>query len=173
MALRSGVCGERGSRHLVIAFVVMGSANQDGDAIGGSVNLVTKTAQDSPYSTVSAMGGYTGIVGGRGLDQIAATAATRFGGDKRMGVLFGASYDWNGRGINDIEPSPGTVDLGHGPVPVQTAMDIREYLYRRARVGAAGGLDYRLGGGSSAFVRGLFSVQSPNPGGAGRVTAHK
>ncbi|MDT5019212.1 MAG: hypothetical protein QOD39_5372, partial [Mycobacterium sp.] len=133
------------------------SANQDGDAIGGSVNLVTKTAQDQPYSTLSAMGGYTNIVGGRGLDQIAGTTATRFGPGKRAGVLLGGSYDWNGRGINDIEPSPGTVDLGHGPIPVQTAVDVREYLYRRARIGAAGGLDYRLDGGSAAFVRGLFS----------------
>src|SRR5467141_41252 len=30
------------------------SASQDGDAIGGSVNLVTKTAQDQPYATVAA-----------------------------------------------------------------------------------------------------------------------
>src|ERR1700730_12037916 len=103
------------------------SANQDGDAIGGSVNLVTKTAQDQPYSTLSAMGGYTKIVGGRGLDQITGTAATRVGPEKRAGILFGGSYDWNGRGINDIEPSPGTVDLGRGPIPVQTAVDIREY----------------------------------------------
>jgi TonB-dependent receptor len=133
------------------------SANQDGDAIGGSVNLVTKTAQDQPYSTVSATGGYTNLVGGRGLDQFAGTAAGRFGPDKRLGVLAGGSYDWNGRGINDIEPSPGTVTLGGTVYPVQTAMDIREYLYRRTRYGAAGGLDYRLGNGSSAFVRGLFS----------------
>jgi TonB-dependent Receptor Plug Domain/Carboxypeptidase regulatory-like domain len=51
------------------------SASQDGDAIGGSVNLVTKTAQDQPYASVSAMGGYTNIVGGRGLDQFTGTAA--------------------------------------------------------------------------------------------------
>jgi TonB-dependent receptor len=133
------------------------SASQDGDAIGGSVNLVTKTAQDQPYGTVSAMGGYTNIVGGRGLDQFTGTTARRFGPDKRVGILFGGSYDWNGRGINDIEPSPDAVDFGHGAVPVQTAIDIREYVYRRARWGAAGGLDYRLGGGSSASVRGLFS----------------
>jgi TonB-dependent receptor len=133
------------------------SASQDGDAIGGSVNLVTKTAQNDPYSTVSAMGGYTNIVGGRGLDQFTATSAGRFGRDKRVGLLLGGSYDWNGRGINDIEPSQGTNDFGHGPLPVVTSVDVREYLYRRARFGAAGGLDYRLGAGSSAYVRGLFS----------------
>src|SRR5229473_1121201 len=55
------------------------SANQDGDAIGGSVNLVTKSAQDQPYTTVAATGGYTNIVGGRGLEQFTATSAGRFG----------------------------------------------------------------------------------------------
>jgi len=133
------------------------SANQDGDAIGGSVNLVTKTAQDLPYTAVSAMGGYTNIVGGRGLTQLTGTSARRFGPDKRAGLLIGGSYDWNGRGINDIEPSPGTADIGNGPFATQTGTDIREYVYRRARFGAAGGFDYRLGQGSSAHVRGLFS----------------
>jgi TonB-dependent receptor len=133
------------------------SANQDGDAIGGSVNLVTKTAQDQAYAALSAMGGYTNIVGGRGLDQFTGTVARRFGPNKRAGVLIGGSYDWNGRGINDIEPSPGTADLGQGPIGVQTSADIREYVYRRARYGAAGGFDYRIADGSTAFVRGLFS----------------
>src|SRR6266852_7200970 len=133
------------------------SANQDGDAIGGSVNLVTKTAGADPYAAISAMAGYTNIVGGRGLDQFTATSAGRFGPDKRLGLLLGGSYDWNGRGINDIEPSPGTNDFGAGPVPVVSGVDVREYLYRRARYGAAGGMDYRLGAGSSAYMRGLCS----------------
>jgi TonB-dependent receptor len=133
------------------------SANQDGDAIGGSINLVTKTAPDEPYVAVSAMGGYTNIVGGRALDQLTATVASRFGPEKRTGVLLGGSFDWNGRGINDIEPSPGTNDFGNGPVPVVASVDIREYVYRRARSGLTGSLDHRFGAGSVAFVRGLFS----------------
>src|SRR5438270_8489579 len=40
------------------------SANKEGDAIGGSVNLVTKKATDQPYVTVIGMGGYTPIAGG-------------------------------------------------------------------------------------------------------------
>src|SRR3984893_8232239 len=133
------------------------SANQDGDAIGGSVNLVTKMAGDEAYATASATGGYTRITGGRALDQFTTTLGSRFGQDKRLGILLRGSYDWNGRGINDIEPSPGTNDFGNGPVPVVASVDVREYIYRRARYGAAGGLDYRLGGGSAAYVRGLFS----------------
>ena len=103
------------------------SANQDGDAIGGSVNLVTKTVGDQPYVSTSAMGGYTNIVGGRGLEQFTGTVGSRFGENKRFGALIGGSYDWNGRGINDVEPSQGTNDFGNGPVPVTTSADIREY----------------------------------------------
>jgi TonB-dependent receptor len=129
------------------------SASQDGDAIGGSVNLVTKTATDRPYVAASAMGGYTNIIGGRGLDQFTTTIGGRVGANRRIGVLVGGTYDWNGRGIDDIEPSPDLV----GSTPVVSAIDLREYRYYRSRAGAAGSMDYRLQQGTSAYVRGLFS----------------
>src|SRR5712691_7812387 len=90
------------------------SANQDADAIGGSVNLVTKSAGDRPYVSLLGMGGYTPISGGRPLYQFAGTAGQRFGRDKKFGLLFGGSYDFNGRGINDIEPAPGVFTLPNG-----------------------------------------------------------
>ena len=145
------------------------SANQDGDAIGGSINLVTRTAGNEPFYSMSAIYGYTHILNGRSLTQFSATAGRRFGADKKLGILFGGSYDFNGRGINDIEPAPGTNDAG---IPLTFGTDIREYKYYRHRYGFAGSADYRLKNGSSAFVRGLFSdfkdygdtwVYSPTP----------
>src|SRR5713101_4293328 len=136
------------------------SANQDGDAIGGSVNLVTKSATDEPYVSLLGMGGYTPIQTGRWLDQFSATAGQRFGQDKRLGVLFGGSYDWNGRGIDDIEPG---VDLNPVNNPLVTffpgpnTYDLRNYWYDRTRYGFGGTLDYKLGEFSSIYVRGLFS----------------
>jgi len=135
------------------------SASQDGDAIGGSINLVTRTADDEPIYSVSGLYGYTPIVNGRSLTQYDGTIGKRFGTEKKLGAVFGGSYDYNGRGINNIEPAPGTNDFGdgRGPVPVYTGIHYREYQYRRNRYGFAGSLDYRLGNGSSAFVRGLYS----------------
>src|SRR5262249_18209357 len=133
------------------------SADQDGDAIGGSVNLVTKLPGEKPYITATAMGGYTDIIGGRGLSQFAGTYGSRFGSNKRWGVLGGGSYDWNGRGIDDIEPGPDMVSVGASTVPAFAAIDLRQYRYYRTRVGAGGGLDYRGAAGASAYVRGLFS----------------
>jgi outer membrane receptor protein involved in Fe transport len=80
------------------------SANQDGDAIGGSVNLRTKTAGELPTLTIEGIGGYTPIIGGRYTDQFDATVGQRFGAKKKFGILLGGSYDYNGRGIDDIEP---------------------------------------------------------------------
>jgi len=133
------------------------SANQDGDAIGGSVNLVTKRAEDKPTLYINGIGGYTPILGGRGLTEVDGTVGKRFGASKKLGVLFGGSYDWNGRGIDDIEPSLDVFDTGNGLVPVVPSVDLREYRYYRTRYGFTGSVDYKLGPLSGLYVRGIYS----------------
>src|SRR6266496_3898931 len=129
------------------------SANQDGDAIGGSVNLVTKTAEERPTLYVNGIGGYTPIEGGRTLSEFDGTIGKRFGANKKLGVLFGGSYDWNGRGIDDVEPS-WDVFQGQAVVP---SIDFREYRYYRTRYGFAGSVDYKLGDISGLYIRGIYS----------------
>jgi outer membrane receptor protein involved in Fe transport len=129
-------------------------ANMDGDGIGGSVNIRTKTAADQPIMLASLMGGYTPIIGGRGVSQFGATVGQRFGADRRVGAVVGGTYDWNGRGINDIEPSP-TVSSA---TPHYDGMDLRDYMYYRTRWGLSGSNDYRLSDGSSLAVRGMYST---------------
>lgn len=128
-------------------------ANMDGDGIGGSVNLVTKTAGSRPTVNVSGMSGYTPILGGRGLVETTGTVGKRFGANKKWGALIGGSYDWNGRGIDDIEPVP---DLSGGQ-RIFDSMDIREYKYYRSRWGLAGSADYKIADGSNIYMRGLYS----------------
>src|SRR5437762_1422571 len=132
-------------------------ANMDGDGIGGSVNLVTKTAGERPTMNFSSMGGYTPILGGRGLTENTGTVGQRFGASKRIGVLIGGSYDWNGRGIDDIEPVPDLATVGGQQVRIFDSMDIREYRYYRSRWGLAGSADYKPSDGSTIYVRGLYS----------------
>lgn len=136
------------------------SANQEGDAIGGSVNLVTKSAKDQPYVSVLGMGGWTPAASGRPLDQFSLTMGNRFLSNKRLGVLVGGSYDWNGRGIDDVEPSEGATPItgpGGGTFLGPNGYDQREYWYDRTRFGFGGTLDYKIGDWSSAYLRGLFS----------------
>jgi len=134
------------------------SADQDGDAIGGSVNIVTRVPGDSPSFHVEAEGGYVDLLGGRSLYNINGTYTNRFGPDKKLGLSLSGAYDWNGRGINDIEPSNDIVTLPNGSsAGAFTGIDIREYRYDRSRFGGAGSLDYRLAENSELFLRGFFS----------------
>ncbi|HEY6902767.1 MAG TPA: TonB-dependent receptor [Candidatus Acidoferrales bacterium] len=130
-------------------------ANMDGDGIGGSVNLVTKTAEDRPTLSVSGIGGYTPIDGGRDLTELTGTVGQRFGEQKRLGVLIGGSYDWNGRGIDDIEPVADINTLSN--TRTFESIDVRQYIYYRSRWGLAGSADYKLGQASDIYVRGLYS----------------
>ena len=133
-------------------------ANMDGDGIGGSVNLVTKTAGERPTMNFSGMGGYTPILGGRGLVETTGTVGQRFGVGKKLGLLIGGSYDWNGRGIDDVEPVPDVATLpGGSTARYFEAIDIREYRYYRSRWGIAGSGDYKIAEGSNIYVRGLYS----------------
>jgi TonB-dependent receptor len=123
-------------------------ANMPGDGIGGSVDLRTKSAGDRPTVDLESTGGYTPIIGGRGVYQFNGTLGKRLLEDNKLGLLFGGSYDWNGRGINDVEPGP--VLLG--------GYDQRDYQYYRSRLGFAGTADYRINETSSVYLKGLYSL---------------
>lgn len=129
-------------------------ANIDGDGIGGSVNLVTKTASEEPTITLYGVAGHTPIIGGRGVEQGGGTIGKRFGAEKRLGVLIGGTYDYNGRGINDIEPVPTASSLA----PHYDSQDFRDYIYNRTRWGGTGSVDYKLNDSSHVAARFLFST---------------
>jgi len=128
-------------------------ANMEGDGIGGSVNLVTKEATDTPTFEITALGGFTPIQGGRGNTTETATWGRRFGATKKFGFIIGGSYDWEGRGIDDLEPTP---DQNNGQTWFDGAQ-IREYQYFRPRYGFAGSTDYRIRDGSNLYARFLYS----------------
>jgi len=46
------------------------------------------------------------------------------------GALVGGSYDWNGRGIDDLEPVPDSGEFAGSPTQYE-AIDVREYRYYR------------------------------------------
>jgi TonB-dependent receptor len=129
-------------------------ANIDGDGIGGSVNLKTKSAGEQPTINLYGLGGYTPIITGRDVYMGGGTLGKRFGEHKKFGILFGGTYDYNGRGINDIEPSPTAGSV----TPHYDSMDLRDYVYNRTRYGFAGSMDYKLREGSSVYMRGLYST---------------
>ncbi len=124
-------------------------ANMPGDGIGGSVDLRTKSAGERPTVDLESTGGCTPIIGGRGVYQFNGTLGKRFLEGNKLGLLFGGSYDWNGRGINDVEPGPFYPGGGY---------DERDYQYYRSRRGFAGTADYRFNDTSSIYLKGLYSL---------------
>jgi TonB-dependent receptor len=152
------------------------SADMDADGIGGTVNLVTKTASSNkPAFDFGGSGGYTPIQGGRTLGEFDGTYGQRFGTQGKLGFLLGGTWDRNNRGINDLEPAPGTAtDPATGKsIAVFSTEDERSYAYYRTRYGFDTGVDYILSPGSSVYIKGMYSdfhdygdvwVYTPNAG---------
>ncbi len=129
------------------------TADQDADAIGGSVNLVTKTPEGAPRGYLAGQFGQSTLEG-RNQGQGSAMWGGRFGEQRKLGLLLGGTYDHNNRGINDVELAWDVNDAGQ-PIPVE--WDQRDYLYDRTRWGANGALDYRFDDGSTMFLRGAWT----------------
>lgn len=140
------------------------SANMDGDGIGGSINLITKTAGDTPTITVTgmggigAMGGFTPIENVRPNADIYGSWGQRFGAGKKLGLVIGPEYDFDGTGYNDVEPTPDEATLANNQTVVwDDSQDLRTYMFHRPRWGVGGSLDYRITPGSTVFLRYLYS----------------
>lgn len=130
-------------------------ANMDGNGIGASVNLRTKEAGERPTFELFGDGGYTPILDGRGSYDFGGSWGKRFGPSKRFGALLDASYDYNGRGIDNIQPK--LDPLSTNAIPFYDNNTIREYRYYRTRYGFDGSLDYRVSEGTGLYLRGFFS----------------
>ena len=129
--------------------------NIDGDGIGGSVNLKTKTAGEFPTFNLFGLGGYNPIMGGRANTQEGGTIGHRFGREKKLGLLFGGTYDYNGRGIDNLQPAIDPTSTFSKPIYDNNT--IREYRYYRNRWGFAGTADYKIGEFSSIYFKGMYS----------------
>jgi TonB-dependent receptor len=131
--------------------------NMDADAIGGSVNLVTKTAAERPTLSIYGAGGFTPIINTVGVGEGAFTFGQRFGSAKRLGFILSGSYDYNGRGIDDFEENSVQIYPGTTLTPFHTSPVLRQYKYDRNRWGLGSSLDYKLNEASLIYIRGLYS----------------
>jgi TonB-dependent receptor len=131
------------------------TANMDGNGIGASVNLRTKEASDNPTINLYGDGGYTNILNGRGSYDFGGSTGKRFGGSKRFGLFGDAVFDYNGRGIDNIQP--GLDPLSSLATPFYDNNTIREYRYYRTRYGFDGSADYRLTDSTTLYGRGFYS----------------
>src|SRR5258707_4872670 len=150
------------------------AANQDADGIGGTVNLVTRTAGERPFYSLAGQGGYNPIQNGYGRGGVNGTIGRRFGTSKKLGALLSGTFDKTNRGIDDLEPSQTVMQDPQGRnVAVHNSEDDRSYNYYRTRYGFASGIDYNIKPGTNVYIKGLYSdfhdygetwVYTPNSG---------
>ena len=130
-------------------------ANMDGNGIGASVNLHTKEASERPTVNLFGDGGYTNILNGRANYDFGGTVGKRFGASKKLGILGDATFDYQGRGIDNIQPA--LDPLSTLATPFYDNDTIREYRYYRTRYGYDGSVDYRVNDATGIYARGFYS----------------
>ncbi|HXM39207.1 MAG TPA: TonB-dependent receptor [Gemmatimonadales bacterium] len=129
------------------------TADMEADAIGGSVNLVTKTAEGAPRGYVAGQYGQIAL-GGRNTYQGGFAYGGRFSQEGRLGLLVGGSADRNNRAIDDLEPAWGV----YSGVAAPNEWSMRDYRYGRERFGMGGNLDYRFDANNQLYLKGLWSL---------------
>ncbi len=143
--------------------------DMDGDAIGGAINLTTKSAFDfdKPIYKLTLAGGYNDIVGDPNF-QVAGTLGRQLGDENNIGILVSASYFKTDRGSDNNEMEwLSRSDLDDFPddfgitVPAATNvigdLQLRDYVITRERLGISTTVDFRLSESSTLYVRGLFN----------------
>lgn len=120
--------------------------DMDGDAIGGSVNLITKTATTAKPSIKGTFAsGYNNLMGkfnGNG----AIEYGQRFGEKRKLGFLVNANYYNNNLGSDNWESD------GEGE-----ELELRDYALYRSRMGLSSTIDYKLKPGSKIYARTIYS----------------
>ncbi|NTU96440.1 MAG: TonB-dependent receptor [Chlorobiaceae bacterium] len=114
--------------------------DMDADAIGGSVNLITKVPSGRRISITAAGGASLIDETGGGRSQFAGTYGDRFLDGKLGVVISGSCYD-NNFGSDDIEAGWEKDDDGNMQLD---ELDVRSYQIRRLRKSLSAGLDYRF-----------------------------
>lgn len=134
--------------------------DMDANAIGGSVNLRTKSALDYPgrVFSLTAGSGYDNLRG-KPILQGGVTYGSHFGEAQNIGLMVSASFQRSQRGSDNNEMEWGGADLADGSEAdfALQNMEMRDYSFVRDRLTLSGTADYLLKPGHKFFLSGLFS----------------
>ena len=127
-------------------------ADQDGDAIGGSINLVTKTSPTHRTISANAGTGYNPVSEKARLD-IGFSFGDRYFNDK-LGVIVAASYANAPSGSYDTEFVWEKTDEG---TPYINEYQIRRYYVTRERQSYSLSLDWKFNKQNKIWFKGIFN----------------
>ena len=126
--------------------------DMDADAIGGSVNLVTRSAPNGERISATLAGGYLPI-----RDKASFTAGLVYGNrffNDKLGAIFSGSYNNVDYGSDNIENEWVKDDFGNEFVQ---ASEIRRYDVQRIRRSASFALDYKFNENNTIFANAMYN----------------
>ena len=130
------------------------TSDMDADAIGGSVNLITRATPNGQRISATIAGGYSPI-----RDKGNYTAGFVYGDrflDKNLGVVFSASYNNNNFGSDNVE---GVWVEGKKNQVYMEEYDVRKYDVQRVRNSFALATDYKFNENNSIYVNAMYNFR--------------
>jgi len=129
--------------------------DMDADAVGGSVNLVTRRPLgDRTVFELSGAGGLHQLGYGHN-----AQAGIHFGQSRGpLSYMLRGNFRRNDRVMDDVRHFWGEADFGNGTVDVLDQLRLSTYEIRRDRYALNGRVDYALSDRSYVYVRGLYNL---------------
>lgn len=138
--------------------------DMDADAIGGNVNIVTRTARANVPLLNATFAGGQNQLGGGVLLNMGLNAGKRFGASQKFGAMMGGTYYRNDRASQNVEGDwcSQTRNCGVGAslssLDAPNLFELRDYpQVNRQRNGANATLDYLLSNNSKLFLRGTWN----------------
>lgn len=125
--------------------------NMDADAIGGSVNLVTRQAPNGLRVSGTAASGLN-LLTDKPIWTGGVVVGDRFANGK-LGVIFSGSYNNHNLGSDNVEAVWYNSENG----PVLEEFDIRAYEVQRVRRSATLALDYEINSNHTLFLSGMYN----------------
>lgn len=130
--------------------------DMDVNSIGGSVNIISRSAFDYPGMNlkVTAGSGYSNL-GAQPLYQGDINYSTMFGENEEWGFSFSANYDQRNFWQDDNEISWDQVeDINDNVIPYAiTEMDLADLQWRKYRYGVGGSFEFRPDDNNKFFAR--------------------
>ncbi len=128
------------------------TSDMDGDAIGGSINLVTKSTPYDRVFTATVGTGYSAVSEKMNLN-LGLTYGDRFF-DKKLGLMLAASYQNNPIGSDNTEFEYDVDDNGN--VYLEKAQ-VRQYYVTRKRQSYSLSTDYKFNSNHRIAFKGIYN----------------
>ena len=126
--------------------------DMEGDAIGGSVNLITRSAPNDFRASLAGSFGIAPVREKRNYS-VSGVVADRLGKNNKLGYVVSTSFNSNDYGSDNVEFE--WADLDNGAAIAE--QDIRRYDVRRDRLSASLNLDYIIDNNNTLFFKTMFN----------------